>query len=319
MNKSDLVFCSLLFLTIGIPSILAQCPGGNWVTLAPMTEPRQEIAVAAVDGKVYVLGGLDGRSNANSVYDTETDTWSLGADLPFNNDHAWAVALDGKIYMGGGRSNRVFLYDPSMDTWTEVASSIYQHHNTPAAAIIEGLIYVAGGSGPGASQTELEVYNPALDIWTELSPMRCPRNHTTGGVINGKFYVAGGGEALDAMSYASGGKPVSETCLEEYDPATDTWTTKTPMPTGRTGIAGAVVGDCFYVFGGEGNPDDPKGIFHEVEAYSPATDTWTQLDPMQTGRHGIYAAVIGNVVYIPGGAIRQFSGVTDVNEAYVIE
>jgi len=91
------------------------------------------------------------------------------------------------------------------------------------------------------------------------------------------------------------------------------------MPTGRSGVAGAVVANCFYIFGGEGNAQDPNGIFHEVEAYDPEIDSWTRLPPMQTGRHGIYAAVIGNAVYLPGGATRQGFGVTATNEAYVIE
>ncbi len=283
----------------------AQCPGGSWLVLARMNEPRQEMAVAEVDGKIYVVGGLAGRANANEIYDTKTNSWGLGADLPIGNDHAWAVALGGLVYVGGGRSNRVFAYDPRADAWTEVASSIYQHGNTAAAAVIDGLIYAAGGTGSGMSQRELEVYDPVADIWTELAPMSCARNHTTGGAIGGKLYVAGG-------------RPGNQTCLEEYDPAKNTWTIKAPMPTGRSGIAGAVAGNCFYVFGGEGNPNDPNGIFWEVEAYDPLTDTWKQLDPMLTGRHGIYAAVIGNVIYLPGGAIRQGIGPTDINEAYAV-
>ncbi len=271
-----------------------------------MNEPRQEVAVAPVNGFIYVVGGLGGRSNTNEIYDSTSDTWSLGADLPMNTDHAWAVSLDGKVYVGGGSSNRVLAYDPNLDEWTEVASSIYEHGGTPAAAVIDGLIYVAGGSGGGMAGNELEVYVPIEDTWYKLSPMRQPRNHTTGGVINGKLYVAGG-------------RPGNQDFLEEYDPETDTWTEKAPMPTGRSGIAGAVVGDCLYVFGGEGNPNDPNGIFWEVEAYNPQTDTWTQLDPMRTGRHGIYAAVIDNLVFIPGGATSQGLGVTGINEVFVVE
>src|SRR4029453_18850691 len=88
--------------------------------------------------------------------------------------------------------------------------------------------------------------------------------------------------------------------------------------TGRSGLTGAAVGGCFYTFGGEGNAADPNGIFHNVEVYDPATDEWTELPPMQTGRHGIYAGVLGNVIYIPGGAVLEGLGVTGVNEAYVI-
>ena len=136
--------------------------------------------------------------------------------------------------------------------------------------------------------------------------MACARNHTAGGLIGGKLYVAGG-------------RPGNQACVEAYDPASNTWTPRASMPTGRSGIAGAVVGDCLYVFGGEGNGADPNGIFHEVEAYEPASDEWHRLPPMQTGRHGIYAAVLSNVVYLPGGSTVEGLGTTGVNEAYVIE
>ena len=39
---------------------------------------------------------------------------------------------------------------------------------------------------------------------------------------------------------------------------------------------------------------------------------------MQTGRHGIYAAVIDNAIYLPGGATQQGFGVTGTHDAYVV-
>ena len=304
IERRMLFAATLLSLLLGGTPAIAQCPAGAWVTLAAMNEPRQEMAVAALDGKVYTVGGLAGRANANEVYDTKTNSWSLAADLPLDTDHDWAVPLNGRVYVGGGRTNRVFFYDPPAGSWTEVTPSAFVHGGTPAAAVIAGRIYVAGGTGGGMSGNELEAYDPATNRWTTLAPMSCARNHTAGGVLDGKLYVAGG-------------RPGSQDCLEVYDPAANTWARRASMPTGRSGVAGAVIGDCLYIFGGEGNPGDPNGIFHQVEAYDPAVDRWTELPPMQTGRHGIYAAVIGSVVYLPGGATMQGFGVTGTNEAYV--
>jgi N-acetylneuraminic acid mutarotase len=300
--------------TVAFAAILAlarvtargECAAGRWMSLAPLSEPRQELAAAPLGGKVYAVAGLAGRANANEIYDPATDSWSFGADLPVGTDHAWAVGFDGRVWVGGGTSNRVFSYHPAAKAWTEVARSSFFHGGTPAAAVIGGRIFVAGGTGGGMVGNEVEVYDPAGDVWSTLAPMGCARNHTAGGVIGGKLYVAGG-------------RPGNQSCLEVYDPATNVWARKTSMPTGRSGIAGAVVNDCLYVFGGEGNGADPNGIFHQVEAYDPATDSWTQLPPMQTGRHGIYAAVIGNVIYLPGGATRLGFGVTGTHDAYVIE
>ncbi len=307
MTRSRSLAPHLVFAAMALDAgaALAQCPVGTWATLSPMNEPRQELAAAQLEGKVYAVGGLGGRGNANEIYDPAADAWLLGADFPTVTDHPWAVALGGRLYVGGGSSNRVFAYDPSADTWTEVASSAFAHGGTPAAAVIDGRIYVAGGAGGGMVGNELESYDPATDRWTTLAPMHCARNHTAGGLIGGRLYVAGG-------------RPGNQSCVEAFDPESNTWTPRAPMPTGRSGIAGAVVGDCLYVFGGEGNAADPNGIFHEVEAYDPVHDEWHRLPPMKTARHGIYAAVLGNVIYLPGGSTLQGLGTTGVNEAYVI-
>ena len=297
--------CVFVFLVLPAAHIPAQCPAGTWMTLATMNEPRQELAAAELDGKVYAVGGLGGRANATEIYDIETDTWSFGADLPVGTDHAWAVALGGRVYVGAGTSNRVFSYDPAADVWTDVAPSAFFHAGTPAAAAIDGRIYVAGGAGGGMAGNEVEVYDPGADTWTTLAPMACARNHTAGGVIDGRLYVAGG-------------RPGNQSCLEAYDPAANAWERKASMPTGRSGVAAGVVGNCLYIFGGEGNPADPNGIFHEVEAYDSAIDAWFELPPMQIGRHGIYGAVRGRAIYLPGGATLQGLGTTGVHDAYVI-
>lgn len=306
MGKPGLPALGYLLLFAAASALPGQCPGGAFVTLAPENIPRQESAVAGLDGRVYVIGGLSGSSRATEVYDVAANRWAPGPDYPLDTDHGWAVALDGRIYAGGGSSPRLFTLAPGEAVWTELASSRFVHGGTPAAAVIGRRIYVAGGAGGEMTGNEVEAYDPASDAWTTLAPMACARNHTAGGVIDGKLYVAGG-------------RPGSQDCLEVYDPQANTWSRRAPMPTGRSGIAGAAVGRCFYVFGGEGNASDPGGIFHQVEAYDPATNAWTELPPMQTGRHGITAAVLGNTIYLPGGATRQGFGVTGVNEAYVLD
>jgi len=303
MTNRFLVALALGSVTVSVAA--AQCPAGDWIELAPLNEPRQELATAYLDGRVYAVGGLGGRDDANEIYDVVSNAWTLGSDLPAGTDHAWSAALGGRVYVGGGRESRVFAYEPAADAWTEVASSAFVHGGTPAAAVIGGRIIVAGGTGGTMTGSEAEAYDPAANRWTTLAPMRCARNHVAGAAIGGRLYVAGG-------------RPGSQTCFEEYDPATNAWTTKAPMPTGRSGAAGAAVGHCLYVFGGEGNPADPNGIFHEVEAYDAAADAWTSLPPMRTGRHGIYASVVGGVVYLPGGATAEGLAPTGVHEAYVV-
>ena len=54
-----------------------------------------------------------------------------------------------------------------------------------------------------------------------------------------------------------------------------------------------------------GGPASPRGVFPQVEAYDPASDTWTLVDTMPTPRHGFSAVPVGDRLYLPGGSTRQ--------------
>jgi hypothetical protein len=152
------------------------------------------------------------------------------------------------------------------------------------------------------------VYDPVANTWTVKAPMSVPRNHTAGGVIEGKFYVVGG-----RASDFSG----STDALEVYDPQTDLWSTRPPMPTARSGLAAVVVNNELWVFGGE---DVLDFVVHaEVEVYNPATNSWRQLPNMPAGRHGIWASAIGNKIYIPGGGVGPGGSASNTNQIYTVE
>jgi hypothetical protein len=67
-----------------------------------------------------------------------------------------------------------------------------------------------------------------------------------------------------------------------------------------------------YVFGGEAL----MRIFSANDMYEVAGNRWIGKEPMRTPRHGIGAAVVGNRIYVPGGATQPGYASTAVNEAY---
>jgi hypothetical protein len=149
------------------------------------------------------------------------------------------------------------------------------------------------------------MYDPLANTWTIKASMSAGRNHTAGGVINGKFYVVGGRLGRGSTNV-----------LEVYDPRTNTWSTRAPMPTIRSGIAAAVVNDELWVFGGEDVQN--QSVNAEVEVYNPATDSWRQLPDMPLPRHGIWASVIGNKIYIPGGGAAADIAATNTNQIFTV-
>jgi len=158
-------------------------------------------------------------------------------------------------------------------------------------------------------QNQVEVYDPVANTWSALHPMRFGRNHCGGAFIDGKFYVVGGRRRVLALD-----------ANEVYDPQTNTWTPQAALPTPRAGIAVAAVNGELFVFGGETfDPNGGGGEVHgEVEVFNPATNTWRSLSPMPTPRHGIWASVIGNQIFLPGGGIVSGFGATNVNEVFIV-
>lgn len=131
---------------------------GRWRRLARMPNPRNHLSGAAVEGKIYALGGqhLKGEKNKNQKdvhrYDIQTDRWQRVADLPRPTGHANASTLvhNGRILVVGGVTQGL----------------------TDLANIIE--------------------YDPKMDRWRELSPLPKPRSSSVAGIVNNKLIVTTG-------------------------------------------------------------------------------------------------------------------------------
>ena len=296
----------LLFLAGSCASVQnGQIGHGAWRTLAPMPSARQEVSTAVFNGRVYVISGFTSAGASTSTveaYFPESNTWFPAGPIPILNNHNNAAVVGGALYTFGGVANFTYRYNPQTDTWSTVAPSHFQHGGTAAVGVIDGKIYVAGGSGGTMLQNELEYFDPPNNQWVIRAPMNIPRNHTAGAVIDGKFYVVGGRGSTNAP-----------TALEVYDPATNVWSILAPMPTGRSGIAAAAVNGQLWVFGGE-----LPALHPEVEIYNPVSNSWRRLANMPTPRHGIWASVIGNKIYIAGGGIVQGLGATNINEVFTV-
>ena len=77
---------------------------GSWSRKAPLPIQISENSVAAVNNKIYVIGGSTADrvdQQINFEYDIATDRWRSRALLPSGMTHAAATGLYGKIYVVG--------------------------------------------------------------------------------------------------------------------------------------------------------------------------------------------------------------------------
>ena len=274
-------------------------PTGEWGLRAPLIEPNSELALAELDGKLYLFGGYPAsRQTARTVqvYDIASDLWELGPQLPQPNNHGMATSVNGKIYLIGGQTtaddpsyvNTVYELDPTAGEWVTKAP-MPTARSAGVAVVHDGKVYVAGGRPPQGQ--DFAVYDPTTDSWEVLPNLPTQRNHITGAAINGRIHVVGGRQG-------PGLSPVMTTAHEVFDPQTQTWTTAAPMLRARSGMNGLIAQGCFHVWGGEG----PAGMFADHDYYDPRTDRWIRLLDMPVPVHGVYgSAFVSGLIWVPGG------------------
>ena len=218
------------------------------------------------------------------------------APMPTAREALCTALIDGKIYAIGGRKNesaflsKVEVYDPATDTWDTTRTPMPTARCAMGCGIVDGKIYVIGG-WDSSSLSTVEMYDPVSDTWEKKTDMSAPRGFGAARAVNGKIYVIGGSK-LNTTIWSG------LNTVEEYDPATDTWTSKSDMPTRRWSPGTSVVDGKIYIIGG--NVGFPS-ISNAVEVYDPVTDTWSEKTPMPTRRYGISTSFVNGKIFVFGG------------------
>lgn len=295
---------SALALALAAVPILALAQSGvGWSPKGSIPYDRAEIAVATVNGKIYVMSGQSRGVDANRFtqeYDPATGMWRELALMPAIASHAGAAVLNGKIYVVGGflanvhvaAMNRVFEYDPATDGWRALAP-LASPRGAPGVVALNGKIYAIAGRDPERKTvTTHEIYDPAANTWSMAAPLPVARDHIGIAVLNGRIHVFGG--RLDATVDNTGRHDV-------YDPATNSWSTAAPLLTPRSAGVAYVLGGRIVYAGGECKDAMSSTTFAETEVYDPKTDRWTALPALPVGRHAAGGVVVGNQAYLIGG------------------
>lgn len=128
-----------------------------------------------------------------------------------------------------------------------------------------------------------------------MTPMPTARAGLGVAVVDGKIYAIGGfnGSTVEKESILA--------INELYNPATDSWTTKTSMPTPRYAFGIAVYQNKIYCIGGK----NEEGVTGVNQVYDPETDTWENVTALPTPRAELDANVVGDKIYMIGGGATQ--------------
>ena len=205
--------------------------------------------------------------------------WTANTPMPKAAVHFKAEAINNKIYVFG--PNVTYLYD--LSSWLP-KQPMPSNRNSFATATYQNRIYCIGGrTNIGPSEAN-EVYIPESDSWESKQAMPTPRHGLDANVVNDKIYIISGlvpdnpdnrwpNVNIDAYS-----SYILTNVTEVYDPSTDTWTTKAPIPKAAPYYSPAVIDNKIYIFSQNFNQND--GTYESLtQIYDSNTDTWTNGNP----------------------------------------
>lgn len=157
-----------------------------------------------------------------------------------------------------------------------------------------GLLYYVAGRSAATHSAKMYAYNPADDTWTEKAdiPLATGLQSPVVKAVGTKLYCIGGHNSTLNQFYGS---------VYEYNPADNTWATKTAMPTVREDFGAAVIGTKIYCFGGLTTGYTPT---KKLEIYDTSNDTWdtTKADMPDYKQFGDFGASVGGKVYAIGSS-----------------
>jgi len=189
--------------------------------------------------------------------------------MPQSTAFPAAASLNDVIYCFGGYGsttnilNSVLSYSPG-GTWTNLSSTGFTPRFAACAAVVNGKIYVIGGSLNGNTPSNaVECYDPTTNTWLSKSNSGfTPRSHASCVVINGKIYVFGGSinPNFDITN-----------AVEVYDPNRDRWESQQYIgSTIRAGTVAGVFNGKAYVFAGITGHNGASGqIVSTLEIFDP--------------------------------------------------
>ena len=173
-----------------------------WSERAPMPTARGALSVTVHEGRLYAIGGYEGRANsaAVEVYDPVRNSWSARALLPTPRDHLATATAAGKIYAMGGRVKGDYhrnlsvteVYDPNADKWSK-GPDLPTARSGITAAEVGGRLYVFGGEGVDGTFHENEAFDPVKNTWHAMAPMPTARHGLGSAVVDGRIHVISGG------------------------------------------------------------------------------------------------------------------------------
>jgi hypothetical protein len=193
------------------------------------------VAVLLTSGKVLILGGWVGHETTDEVeeYDPATKKFILAGKMTAKRARPSATLLDnGDVLIAGGADSdgaggvaTAELYHPATRVFEALPSMRDGRVAHTATLLSDGRVLIVGGRGAKVN-AGAEVYDPRTKKFVATGNLNVERyKHTAALLPDGRVLVAGGSDAHDWNGTTNS--------AEIYDPATQKFTTTSPLSEAR--------------------------------------------------------------------------------------
>lgn len=263
-----------------------------WQQRTQIQTARDDFAHVVVGDQIWTFGGMTGdrgnRLTTTEVYDTGTDRWRYGPDLPEGLCSFEGAAIGDDVYLFGGLdedsnpSDFAAVLHTRTGRWERLPSLPHARYAHDVDRI-GNRIYVIGGEDSRGPQAAVDVFDPGSGTWSQAAEMPAARSSIDLVPVDGRMYVIGGW---------LGSAPTRR--VQVYDPRRDAWSESTPMPKAMSrGGAAGVDGRIFV-------------SYHEWSyVYDVTDDSWSLANPMTVPRHGLGYIAVGEQIYGIGGCTEH--------------
>lgn len=262
--------------------------------LSPMTAPRNNHGIAALEGAVYVVGGTSKNSSVTrsaELFDPRTNTWSSVKSMRKEAAGVGVAVLGGFLYAVGGRDAEGWpqgiaqRYNPKLNKWEYVASMTTSRTRHCVVGLTH--LYAFGGycSDDDLPLMSAERYDHIKDCWVGIAPMNQRRSDACAVSVHGKLFVMCGEDISES--------PIKLASCEVYDPKINSWTCIAPSLQPRSHAGAAVIRNNIFLLGGV-NKNSRE--LRSVECYDTDQQEWKTLGNLPVGIEGFACCPIA----IPG-------------------
>src|SRR6478736_1082372 len=271
----------------------------TFVTGCSGSEPASNVGVGGAGGSVGGAG--TGGAGGNPF------SWTEVKPCPVPRFEASGVVVDDELWVMGGFlssaldvTKRIDIYDPRTDSWrlgSELPGA--ETHAGVVSLTAHDFVMIGGFQGnvlDRVTTAGVWRWTGASSAWNSLPDLPSPRAAVFAALV-GKELHAAGGLAVD------GNTDTGEHDVLSLDGAA-AWSTAAMLANPRNHGGGSASGGKFYAISGRHGWDEVAGDDPALDAFDPATNSWTARAPMSKPRSEIGSATLtlsdGRLVTVAG-------------------